>query len=1426
LDDWRGLTKETGAPEEEIEARAARLANRAAAAAPAAVQLRLVGSLSDASLEPATRTDVMAFVTANPDLLLGRDGAATFLELPEAERAQRLAGVSDPEATLATFDMLSNTAAVAGLASSPDPDAVAHDTAAEIWRWLAEHHLSAAKLAVTPTDELVTLVVPGTIKLEPFKDRGVKSTTLAVWNRIEHASRTLGAPAAMNVGAPMKPRLGGVVDWATLFGSESACECTHCSSVLGPSAYFIDLLDFVRDFPRPVAASPALSTILAGRRPDILHIPLTCANSNTPLPQIDLVTELLEDLVAPPFVPFALPASAFADVEQRLVSHALRTVLEGSPLQIALAADASIVSVGATTWWILDGGRLCEITGTRAGATWQGMVVSAVRRQTAGTAEQLAAMPAHANLAVSETLAMALHPWPLPFDLAHEEGRAYLAELGLARAGLIDAMSATRHDGSVMTLPRAREILELNPQEARIITSAVGTVEEIWGGPLADLARVPELLRRAGIDFVELTTLLTTRFVNGSGAVGVQGPVANPLTCDVEQMTLVNLNDVVLGRMMRFVRLWRRIGWTMIELDRALVTFAVVELSASTLLDLAAAKVLAARYDLAVEDLLVWFGPIDAHRYADPREPGATLASPHDRMFGTTPRTHASVLAGCGVTAADVDLLIARQAITSFVPADLASVSAVARYASVARALAVDLAGLFELGEVLGVPPLGGTAATLTYTSRLDRLKRSPFTQADAAMLRAPLAIDATIKARLADLERELVTIVSETEPGEDPTGTRLRSVLLSLGWSDAAATTLVDEASGRTRHEVPLVLTATTRWEPPVDLERGASTLATRGVMTTTRRDQLLLAVDDPAVVTGADADAARVAIKAALTALYAAPQLGAYGKLVDTISETPLDWLPAALQVPPRLTERVAYDAAARVLVLVGDLAAAEVAELLLGRVGVTDPTEVARWAAFETALQQLFAPTRPQVPGPSLARWAPLDELRAGRSLLGPAVRLVRARRSREARVRAIAAWSELPIAIVARNAATLEALVPGQISGANLQPTALATAIYSRWLKIGVVARKLALTGAQVAWLWADAASAGYAPLSSLEVGVTFDQLDAWVGFARVRDGVARWAEPIERALPRISAITDVADRLRALAGVTGWSLEAVTAFVPVADYTTTALVIERLARAMRLAHTTRTELAELVAAARADLTPAIVSRLRAALQRRLGDKDWLVTAKRIHDPLREQRRDALVAQVVHHVRPGPVPPTMRTDRFELDTLYEYLLIDTQVTPCVLTSRIRQATASVQLLVERALAAEEAFDSTAALPGWKWRWETWQKRYRVWEANRKLFLYPENWLDPALRDDRTGEFKLLEQELARPDLVPDAALTAYQRYLRDIDQLQHLEVVAFLPEVDPRNREVSQIFARTKAAPRTYYVRRFTRARGPVGALPTV
>jgi ATPase family associated with various cellular activities (AAA) len=41
--------------------------------------------------------------------------------------------------------------------------------------------------------------------------------------------------------------------------------------------------------------------------------------------------------------------------------------------------------------------------------------------------------------------------------------------------------------------------------------------------------------------------------------------------------------------------------------------------------------------------------------------------------------------------------------------------------------------------------------------------------------------------------------------------------------------------------------------------------------------------------------------------------------------------------------------------------------------------------------------------------------------------------------------------------------------------------------------------------------------------------------------------------------------------------------------------------------------------------------------------------------------------------------------------------------------------------------------------------------WRKNYRVWEANRKTFLYPENWIEPKLRLPASFRVSLIELAL---------------------------------------------------------------------------
>jgi hypothetical protein len=76
------------------------------------------------------------------------------------------------------------------------------------------------------------------------------------------------------------------------------CACDACKSVLGPAAYFVELLQFTDVDPTlipPGKKNP--QAVLFERRPDLQDLLLSCENTNVALPYIDLVNEVLEHWV-------------------------------------------------------------------------------------------------------------------------------------------------------------------------------------------------------------------------------------------------------------------------------------------------------------------------------------------------------------------------------------------------------------------------------------------------------------------------------------------------------------------------------------------------------------------------------------------------------------------------------------------------------------------------------------------------------------------------------------------------------------------------------------------------------------------------------------------------------------------------------------------------------------------------------------------------------------------------------------------------------------------------------------------------------------------------------------------------------------------------------------------------------------------------
>jgi hypothetical protein len=103
----------------------------------------------------------------------------------------------------------------------------------------------------------------------------------------------------------------------------------------------------------------------------------------------------------------------------------------------------------------------------------------------------------------------------------------------------------------------------------------------------------------------------------------------------------------------------------------------------------------------------------------------------------------------------------------------------------------------------------------------------------------------------------------------------------------------------------------------------------------------------------------------------------------------------------------------------------------------------------------------------------------------------------------------------------------------------------------------------------------------------------------------------------------------------------------------------------------------------------------------------------------------------------------------------------------------------------------------------------------KRYRVWEANRKIFLFPENWLEPEFRDDKTHVFAELEGTLLQGDVSNDLAEDAFLNYMRTLDELARLDMVAMHLEDGPPGASTLHVIGRTYSKPHKYFYRRYAR-----------
>lgn len=707
--------------------------------------------------------DSAAFLDRNPEFDFTRTPLETYL-LGRGTAA--LEGLQNPVEARASIGRMQRLYTLTGNASDMQTLAGAgFESANQVARHAAEDFAREFEGKI-PLDQALAYHA---------KAVAVSESAALIYHQLRDLTVSPGVYAAPSAGGD--PGLAKIIpNWESLFGSISTCECEHCKSVYSPAAYFVDLLHVLLD-----QSAGAARKELFRRRPDLMYTKLSCEHTETLIPYIDLVNEVLETYVAR------------SDV--------------GNP---AAASHAKV----------------------------------ATNDTSAFTADELAANPQHPNPNAAQDaeqahalLREATYPLALPFDLDLETARQFLVEQGGSRH---EVMRTFGEAGSNATLA---ESLGLSAREFEILTltrldgltpAGIDLVKDLWGDPAIPigqtlgsvLAGVNTLLERTALTYAELVALLGTRFLNPHFPINeylqslptadrsawlaahpdegllVQGVIelgADPGDpCNLTKTRLLHLDgsalsDDELSRLNRLVRLWRKLGCTAGELDGLLEALGASDLTPQVMRHLAALWQARQRLQLPLERVATLMGNIPsaakdslfARLFLNKAilQLDAKFALNLDRTELVDPTQHLSdhlpaVLAAFNVTEQDLGHVAAYAGMDlSVQPLTLANLSRLYRYVVLAKGLRISVSDLVTWLELAAPPPMDTAGGLLETLDLLEKLQRYGFKASDfnylfgnASATGQALPPDEEVIIQSAKTLREgLQKITQETAPPDGP---------------------------------------------------------------------------------------------------------------------------------------------------------------------------------------------------------------------------------------------------------------------------------------------------------------------------------------------------------------------------------------------------------------------------------------------------------------------------------------------------------------------------------------------------------------------------------------------------------------------------------------------------------------------------------
>jgi hypothetical protein len=410
-------------------------------------------------------------------------------------------------------------------------------------------------------------------------------------------------------------------------------------------------------------------------------------------------------------------------------------------------------------------------------------------------------------------------------------------------------------------------------------------------------------------------------------------------------------------------------------------------------------------------------------------------------------------------------------------------------------------------------------------------------------------------------------------------------------------------------------------------------------------------------------------------------------------------------------------------------------------------------------------------------------------------------------------------------------------------------------YNLLHKLGLLVGRFKITRDDLDWLLSHAGTFKMLDLSTLPVTVAPDEplFPAWLALYKWLYFEQSYPEPegisLRVAFDKAASGAPEADVKTAIAKVTSWEaddLDDLTKGLRLhhndasSDYADVETYL-RLWKCFKMIKRAGVGASAMLTWAKRDdntggTQAATAQQIQQAVKAKYDYSIWLDKAASLEDGLREKKRDALINYLVETSLRTKPPEIQHSDKTyanpaywrDANDLLNYYLIDVQMGACQLTSRIKQAISSVQMFVQRCLLGlEQPFvevsrseqQDTVSENSWKqWRW---MKSYRLWEANRKVFLYPENWIEPELRDDKTPFFEELESEILQKDITDENVETAFRHYVQKVHEVACLDIVCVYYELDDTNPsdlllpDINRlhVIGRTRAHPTSYYYRNF-------------